>query len=154
MPITEGGRFTPNDRIVSPGVFSRENDLSGLAQGVADIGAAIVAPFPKGPGFSPTLVNSVTELEEKFGLADGVYYGPYTAKEYLNEKGFVTVCRVGALTGYQQKYPFVVYAVKGLWNRNSDAGATVTLSSYVTPISGTLANGFNGSINYYTGSGT
>ena len=53
MPITEGGRFTPNDRIVSPGVFTRENDLSGITQGVADIGAAIVAPFPKGPGFAP-----------------------------------------------------------------------------------------------------
>ena len=51
MPITEGGRFSPVDRIVSPGVFTRENDLSGLAQGVADIGGAIVAPFAKGPGF-------------------------------------------------------------------------------------------------------
>jgi len=77
MPITEGGTFTPHDRIVSPGVFSRENDLSGLAQGVADIGGAIVAPFPKGPGFAPTVVTSVSELEEKFGVADGVYYGPY-----------------------------------------------------------------------------
>ena len=49
MPITEGGRFTPNDRIVSPGVFSRENDISGIAQGVADIGGVVVAPFAKGP---------------------------------------------------------------------------------------------------------
>ena len=29
MPITEGGKFSPEDRIVSPGVFTRENDLSG-----------------------------------------------------------------------------------------------------------------------------
>jgi len=119
MAIQEGGRFTPNDRIVSPGVFTRENDLSGIAQGVADIGAAIVGPFPKGPGFSPTLVTSVTELESKFGVADGVYYGPYTAKEYLTERGLVTVCRVGGLTGYHQQYPFVIYAVKGAYGRNS-----------------------------------
>jgi hypothetical protein len=72
MPITEGGKFSPTDRIVSPGVFTRENDLSGITQGIADIGAAIVAPFAKGPGFSPTLVTSTAELEEKFGLADGV----------------------------------------------------------------------------------
>jgi hypothetical protein len=138
MPISEGGRFSPVDRIVSPGVFTRENDLSGLAQGVADIGAVIVAPFPKGPGFTPTLVESVTDLEERFGVADGVLYGPYTAKEYLREKGFVTVCRVGALTGYHQKFPFVLYAIKGQWNRVADAGWTATTSSYIS-VGSTLA---------------
>lgn len=132
MPITEGGRFSPVDRIVSPGVFTRENDLSGLAQGVADIGAVIVAPFPKGPGFTPTLVENTTDLDERFGIADGVYYGPYTAKEYLKEKGFVTVCRVGALTGYKQKFPFAIYAVKGTHNRAPDAGWTSTTSSYLS----------------------
>ena len=85
MPITEGGKFSPVDRIVSPGVFTRENDLSGVAQGVAEIGAVILAPFPKGPGFAPTLITNTADLEEKFGLADGVYYGPYTAKEYPDE---------------------------------------------------------------------
>lgn len=121
MPIQEGGRFTPNDRIVSPGVFTREIDQSGVAQGVADIGGVVVAPFAKGPGFAPTLCRSVTELEQKFGTADGTLYGPYTAKQYLQEKGFVTVCRVGALTGYQQKYPWVVWAEKGRWLRDADA---------------------------------
>ena len=135
MPITEGGTFTPHNTIVSPGVFSRENDLSGLAQGVADIGGAIVAPFPKGPGFAPTVVTSVSELEEKFGVADGRLYGPYTAKEYLNEQGLVTICRVGALTGYQQKNPFVIYAIPGTYNRNTESGSFTALnedySSYI-----------------------
>ncbi len=131
MPIQEGGRFSPQDTIVSPGVFTRELDLSGITQGVADIGAAIVAPFPKGPGFTPTLVTSVYDLETKFGVADGVYYGPYTAKEYLNEKGFVTVVRVGALTGYNQDYPLAIYAEKGTWNRNQSKGALVSGSSFV-----------------------
>lgn len=130
MPIQEGGRFTPDDRIVSPGVFTRENDLSGIAQGVADIGAVVVAPFAKGPGFSPTLVQSVADLESKFGIADGTLYGPYTAKQYLQEKGFVTVCRVGALTGYHQNYPFVVWAEKGVWTRDSDAGWLNPTSSF------------------------
>lgn len=117
MPITEGGRFSPVDRIVSPGVFTRENDLSGLAQGVSDIGGAVVAPFARGPGFTPTVVRSVAELEEKFGVADGVFYGPYTAKEYLKEQGQVTVCRVGALTGYKQSEPLMIYAIPGTWAR-------------------------------------
>lgn len=132
MPITEGGTFTPNNRIVSPGVFSRENDLSGITQGIADIGGAIVAPFPKGPAFTPTLIRSTAELEEKFGVADGVYYGPYTAKEYLIERGLVTICRVGALTGYKQQYPFVLWALNGYYNRNPATGSLVASSSFAT----------------------
>ena len=103
MPITEGGRFAPTQNIVSPGVFTRENDLSGLAQGVANIGGAIIAPFADGPAFFPNTITSVSDLETRFGVADGVYYGPYTAKEYLLQQGIVTIVRVGGLTGYWQK---------------------------------------------------
>ena len=142
MPITEGGKFSPVDRIVSPGVFTRENDLSGVAQGVADIGAVVLAPFPKGPGFAPTLITNTADLEEKFGVADGVYYGPYTAKEYLNEKGFVTVCRVGALTGYRQINPFVIWAQPGTWARSGSAGALNSGSSYVLYDSDNISSTF------------
>jgi hypothetical protein len=139
MPITEGGRFTPDNVIVSPGVFSRENDVSGLAQGVTDIGAVVVAPFPKGPGFSPTLVTSTAELQSKFGIPDGVFYGPYTANEYLKQKGFVTVCRVGGLTGYNQAHPLVVYADQGTWSRNADTGSLISQSAFIQP-SGSYSN--------------
>lgn len=139
MPITEGGRFSPNNHITSPGVFTRENDLSGIAQGVAEIGGVVVAPFAKGPGFSPTVLNSVSELEDKFGTADGTLYGPYTAKNYIQEKGFVTVCRVGALTGYKQNYPWVIWAEEGDWLRNGDGGWLDTAHSDV-PILDTSFN--------------
>lgn len=157
MPITEGGRFTPNDRIVSPGVFTRENDLSGIAQGVADIGGVVLAPFAKGPGFSPTLVRSVSELESKFGTADGTLYGPYTAKQYIQEKGFVTVCRVGALTGYHQKYPWVIWAEKGTWVRQQDsaslvAGSTILSQTGLTWV--TAGQQTSASVHSYTGSVT
>ena len=158
MPITEGGKFSPVDRIVSPGVFTRENDLSGVAQGVAEIGAVILAPFPKGPGFAPTLITNTADLEEKFGLADGVYYGPYTAKEYLKEKGFVTVCRVGALTGYRQINPFVIWAQPGTWARSGSAGALNSGSSYVLYDSANISSTFtyvsastSGSLSFVSG---
>lgn len=128
MAITEGGRFSPVQRIVSPGVFTRENDLSGLAQGIADIGGAVVAPFADGPAFYPTLITDINELERKFGVADGIYYGPYTAKEYLAQQGVVTVVRVGGLTGYWQKDPLVLYAEPGTWNRSTDVAALTTAS--------------------------
>ena len=37
------------ERIVSPGVFTRERDLSFLPAGIAAIGACIVGPTIKGP---------------------------------------------------------------------------------------------------------
>lgn len=160
MPITEGGNFTPNNRIVSPGVFSRENDLSGIAQGVADIGGVVVAPFAKGPGFSPTLVTSVADLNSKFGIADGTLYGPYTAQQYIQEKGFVTVTRVGALTGYHQKYPWVVWAEKGTWLRAPDSASLIAASSTISQtgltfstagansLSASTSFGYTGSVNF------
>ena len=55
------------ERIVSPGVFTRERDLSFLPQGIAENGAAIVGPTVKGPAFVPTMVSSFSEFEEMFG---------------------------------------------------------------------------------------
>jgi hypothetical protein len=134
MAIQEGGRFTPNDRIVSPGVFSRELDQSFLAQGVQDIGGAVVAPFPRGPGFSPTIIRSQADLEAIFGTPDGVLYGPYTAQQYLQEQGAVTIVRVGGLGGYTQNNPLAIKAVPGQYLRFQESssftgtllGATVT----------------------------
>jgi len=117
MAIQEGGRFSPDNRIVSPGVFTRENDLSGVAAGVSDIGGVVVAPFAKGAAFKPILFTDINELQNQFGVPDGVFYGPYTAAEYLKERGLVTVCRVGGLTGYQQKFPVAIWASSGSWNR-------------------------------------
>jgi hypothetical protein len=154
MPIQEGGTFSPVRNIVSPGVFTRENDLSGVAAGVANIGGAIVAPFAKGPAFSPTLLTDVNTLQNQFGVPDGVYYGPYTAAQYLQEQGLVTVVRVGPLTGYEQKYPFAVWAVKGTYNRNTGSAALNSGSSFVY-FSGSAANQYRESISWNnpTGSG-
>ena len=117
---------------LSAGVFTSQTDLSGVAQGVADIGAVVVAPFPKGPGFYPTICTSLSDLQTKFGIPDGTYYGPYSAAKYLQEKGFVTVCRVGALTGYHQKYPLMIWADAGEWTRNMDVGELVSGSSIIS----------------------
>ena len=146
MPIAEGGQFSPR-RIISPGVFTRENDLSGVAAGVADIGGVVIAPFAKGPAFSPTLFRDVNVLQNQFGLPDGTYYGPYTAAEYLTEKGLVTVCRVGGLTGYEQKYPFAIWATKGLYERSSSYGALSSGSSYLY-FSGSSANQYSESVTF------
>ena len=46
------------ENIISPGVFTRENDLSFLPQGIGAIGAAVVGPTQKGTAFVPTLIRN------------------------------------------------------------------------------------------------
>jgi phage tail sheath protein FI len=93
------------EKIVSPGVFTRENDLSFVAQGIGEIGAAIIGPFHKGPAFVPTIVNTQSEFEEIFGVPNGDYYTGYTVQNYLREAGTVTIVRVGNVGGYTEVGP-------------------------------------------------
>ena len=96
------------EKIVSPGVFTRENDLSFLSQGIGEIGAAIIGPFHKGPAFVPTVVNTQSEFEQIFGTPDGSYYTGYTVQNYLREAGTVTIVRVGHIGGYTHTAPVAI----------------------------------------------
>jgi hypothetical protein len=100
------------ERIVSPGVFTRENDLSFLAQGVGEIGAAFIGPFKQGTAFVPTVVRTQSEFEDKFGTPDGTYYTEYAVQNYLREAGSATIVRVAGVDGYSQVAPIGV-AVSG-----------------------------------------
>ena len=55
------------EQIVSPGVFTRENDQSFITQQPVEVGAAIVGPTVKGPVEIPTVVTSYSEFTNKFG---------------------------------------------------------------------------------------
>ena len=88
------------ERIVSPGVFTRETDLSFLPQAIGEIGAAIIGPTKKGPAFTPTQVTSFQQFEEMFGGVDDRFYTPYTVEQYLRSAGVVTIVRILGLAGY------------------------------------------------------
>jgi hypothetical protein len=81
------------ERIISPGVFSRENDKSLVQRGIPEIGAAIVGPTVKGNPLSPTVVTSYSEYLSIFGdvFKSGSnlyeYFTSLTAKEYFNNGG-------------------------------------------------------------------
>ena len=100
------------EKLVSPGVFTKENDLSFLQQGVAEIGAAFVGPFLEGP-LVPTIVNSQSDLETWFGKADGTYYTPLAAQNYLREAGTATICRVAGVGGYVETAPLLLTVQSG-----------------------------------------
>ena len=92
-----------SERIVSPGVFTREKDLSFLPQGIAEIGAAIIGPTMKGPAFVPTQVTSFAQFENIFGGLTTDFYVPYTVQEYIKNAPTVTIVRVMGLGGYQHE---------------------------------------------------
>ena len=114
------------EKIVSPGVFTRENDLSFLAQGIGEIGAAVIGPFHKGPAFVPTVVNTQSEFEDLFGVPNGEYYTGYTVQNYLREVGTVTIVRVGNVGGYTETGPQAI-VVSG-----SSAGEKIVASLFGT----------------------
>ena len=137
------------EKIISPGVFTRENDQSFLAQGIANIGGAIVGPFPKGPAFAPTLINTQADLEQIFGIPDGQFYGPYTAQQYLEQQGTVTIVRTGGLGGYVQKDPILIYATPGSTTREIGSGsflgkATGLVTSSGVPTFGDISSSIRG----------
>jgi len=88
------------ERIVSPGVFTREKDLSFLPQGIGEIGAALIGPTESGPAFVPTIVRTLGDFEQIFGKDSQDFYVPFTAKQYLRSAGTLTIVRVLGLGGY------------------------------------------------------
>ena len=87
-------------RLVSPGVFTRERDLSFLTQGISEIGGTFIGVTGKGPAFIPTIVRSQNEFQNRFGVPNEDSYLGYTVMNYLQESGVATVVRVLGLSGY------------------------------------------------------
>ena len=124
------------ERIVSPGVFTREKDLSFLPQGITEIGAAIVGPTEKGPAFIPTIVRSFADYERKFGSLSKDTFVPQTVREYLKNAGSVTVCRVLAGGGYtftNGTNEMVVVAASGSGGDNVVLGVIYPSKNTSTP---------------------
>ena len=88
------------EKIVSPGVFTRERDLSFLPAAIGEIGAAMIGPTVKGPAFEPTIIESFKEFEAVFGPKSKETYLPYTVEQYLKSAGRVTIVRVLGLYTY------------------------------------------------------
>jgi hypothetical protein len=90
------------ERIVSPGVFTQERDLSFLPEGIAQIGAAFIGPTTKGPAFIPTQVQGIDGFVTAFGEPDGTSYMGYAVKNYLQEAGAATIVRILGISGYSK----------------------------------------------------
>ena len=82
------------EAIISPGVYTNENDQSAVTQGPIEAGAAIVGPTVNGIPYVPTLVTSYSDYIAKFGttFSNGAsgsmeYFTSLTAKNYFDNGG-------------------------------------------------------------------
>ena len=90
------------ERIISPGVYTKEIDQSFLPGAIAQIGAAVVGPTTKGPALVPTVVTSFSEFERIFGSYTEDSYVPFVVNEYLRNNGTaMTVTRLLYEDGYR-----------------------------------------------------
>jgi hypothetical protein len=119
------------EKIVSPGVFTRENDLSFVQSGVGAIGAAVIGPTVKGPALIPTEVFTYGEYQKLFGdsFKSGSDYYQYltsmAAKDYLKHGGPLTVTRI-LPAGFSNADAFAhMSSVSGLGTASSGQAAFI-----------------------------
>jgi len=91
-----------NEKMISPGVFTREKDQSFLATGVGAIGAVIIGPTEKGQAFMPTPITNANEFDNLFGGNSDKTYVPFVVKDYLRNAGIVHVVRVMGVEGWNE----------------------------------------------------
>lgn len=96
------------ESIISPGVFSRENDISFIQPAPIQAGAAFLGPTVKGPYDQPTVVTSYNEYVRKFGdtfLSASKSYEFLTSiavKNYFTNGGQTAlVTRIVTANGYR-----------------------------------------------------
>jgi hypothetical protein len=82
------------EAIISPGVYTNENDQSAVSQGPVVVGAAIVGPTVNGVPYVPTIVTSYSDYIAKFGTTfengtSGVaeYFTSIAVRNYFENGG-------------------------------------------------------------------
>jgi len=81
------------ETLISPGVLTRENDLSQITQNPVTVGLALVGPTVTGPVNIPTVVTSYSDFKNKFGglfTSGGANYEfltSITARNYFQQGG-------------------------------------------------------------------
>ena len=96
------------ESIISPGVFTRENDISFIQPAPIAAGAAFIGPTVKGPDNQPTIVTSYNDYTRKFGetftSASNIYefLTSVAVKSYFSQGGqtaLITRVVSGSYTG-------------------------------------------------------
>ena len=107
---------------VSPGVYSREVDMTYAVKSLGITTLGVVGETQRGPAFQPMLVENWRDFVSTFGGTNpekfrGSQYPkyelPYIAKSYLSESKQLQVCRVLGIGGYNAGPAWIVTADNG-----------------------------------------
>lgn len=99
---------SPRQTHVSPGIYTKETDLTYAAKSLGITTLGVAGETVKGPAFQPILVDSWRTYQNYFGgTSTEKYRGsqypkyelPYIAKSFLQESEQLQVCRVLGLSG-------------------------------------------------------
>jgi uncharacterized protein len=113
------------ETLISPGVLTRENDISFIAPAPTAAGAAIIGPAVKGPVEVPTLVRSYGEYQRVFGT---------TFESGSNKYEFLTSLAVKSYFNQGGESVLVTRVVSGSF--------TSATSENIEALTGSLANPF------------
>ncbi len=135
------------ERIVSPGVFTREIDQSFLPAAVGAIGAAVIGPTVKGPVLVPTIVSSYGEFVQLYG-------DTFTSGSGASERSYKYLTSIAAQNYLRYADTLTVVRVT---NSNTYSPANSNIVSLGASASNDITNGtftaFNTSAPYNTGQG-
>ena len=123
------------ETIISPGVFTRENDISFIQPAAVEAGAAFVGPTVKGSVEIPTVVTSYGQFVRKFGET---FESGSTKQEYLTSLAVKSYFQQGGNTA------LITRVVSGSSNWTAASNTTITNTTVSTGAntatgSGTLA---------------
>ena len=121
------------ETLISPGVLTRENDLSQITQGPITVGLALVGPTVMGPANIPTVVTSYSDFKNKFGglfTSGGANYEfltSITARNYFQQGGSTAlITRVTSDTYTAASSSAIPNSILG--GTAANAGASVDLT--------------------------
>lgn len=102
---------------VSPGVYSREIDITYAARSLGITTLGLAGETQRGPAFEPISIENWRDFQSTFGGTSTEkfrgnnypkYELPYVAKSYLSESNQLKVCRVLGLSGYNAGPAWVI----------------------------------------------
>lgn len=105
----------------SPGIYTKEVDLSYAAKSLGITTLGVVGETLKGPAFEPIKIENWREFQTYFGGTSAEKFAgsqypkyelPYIAKSYLKNSNQLEVCRVLGLSGYNAGPAWLITASK------------------------------------------
>lgn len=143
---------------VSPGVYTREVDLSFVTSSVGITTLGLVGETLKGPAFEPIFISNKNEYFTRFGaqstekFTNGIpkYEASYIANSYLEESNQLYVTRILGLTGFNAGKAWILKLNAGIDTTTFNTVVTTGTTNF-TGNTSTFSNAVINNLKSYVG---